>query len=82
MDEPFTLEELQAIIKRLPNKKTPGPSSIPNEIIKLLDLDNVQNIVLKFLHELQQVPQFPTGLNEAQIILIPKIEDRKGDLSH
>ena len=81
INDPFTLEELKTTIKRLPNKKTP-PSTIPNEILKILDLDNVQNVVLKLLNDLKQAPHFPSTLNNANVILIPKIEDWKGDLSN
>ena len=74
----MTLEELKTTIKRLPNKKTQeGPSTILNEILKILDLDNVQDLVLKLLNDLQQAPHFPSTLNNASIILIPKIEDWK-----
>ena len=32
-----TIEELQGILRRLPNNKAPGPDGIPNEVLKALE---------------------------------------------
>ena len=82
LNEPFTITELINAIKSLTNKKSPGPSELPNELIKLLDFENMNNIILKFLNQMHKAPQFSSHLNEANVILIPKKEDWEGDLGN
>ena len=82
LNDPFTITELKNAIKSLPNKKAPGPSELPNELIKLLDFENMNNIMLKFLNQMHKAPQFSSRLNEANVILIPKKEDWEGDLGN
>ncbi len=82
INDQFTITELKSVIKTLKTQKATGPSDITNEMIKLINNQNTESIILKLVNELLTLDEFPSELNAAKIILIPKKEDWNGELGN
>ena len=77
MDDPISLSELRAALRKAKNRKSPGGNGIPIELYKLLDDDNLKHI-LKILNEYASNPDYDIpDWHDVTLKLLPK----KGDLS-
>jgi hypothetical protein len=79
--DPITMEELKKTIEDIPNKKSPGPSKIPNEVWKNAPTSLLQ-ILLNLLNQCLEQADTPQVWKEAIIILIPKKDQWEGDLTN
>jgi hypothetical protein len=77
---PYSLEELEYIVKNLPNNKATGPSEISTEMIKLIKNNIIKKYILDLLNDFLTLNVLPDELNEASVILIPKKDEWIGDL--
>lgn len=66
-----TEEEVAAIIRERPNKKSCGADSIPYSIFKILNTSNISQLTIFFNH-LISISYFPSLWRHAIIIPIPK----------
>jgi len=76
--DPITTEELDKILKQLPNNKSPGPSRIPNELWKKAPLELIA-ILLTLFNQCLEHADMPSSWKEAIIILIPKKNQWEGN---
>lgn len=65
----WTLEQVQAVIKRLKKHKAPGPDGTTTEMYKMLDEDNVKYL-LELSNEFWQQRKLPTELGKAIVASI------------
>ena len=70
----FDLDELNAVIKRLKCNKSPGPDEVTTELVKWLNNDNRQNLLIHF-NDILLHGNYPESLNLSNIASIYK----KGD---
>ncbi|KAF8764959.1 RNA-directed DNA polymerase mobile like protein [Argiope bruennichi] len=73
-DPPFTIHEIDSVIRKLKLKKSPGPDSIPNEVIKKLH-EMHPDLFLKLFNSCLRLKIFPRCWKKARVILIPKNND-------
>ncbi|KAF8773449.1 Retrovirus-related Pol polyprotein type-1 like protein [Argiope bruennichi] len=73
-DPPFTIHEIDSVISKLKLKKSPGPDSIPNEVIKKLH-EMHPDLFLKVFNSCLRLKIFPRCWKKARVILIPKSND-------
>ncbi|KAL4082383.1 hypothetical protein QTP88_030003 [Uroleucon formosanum] len=71
----FTSDELRAAARRLPRGKAPGPSGIPNEILRALVTTQGQ-AVLKTMNDCLSALTFPPRWKRARLVLIRKGADK------
>ncbi|GBO38475.1 hypothetical protein AVEN_114035-1, partial [Araneus ventricosus] len=71
---PFTLHEIDAVVCKLKLKKSPGPDSVPNEVVKKLH-QMYPHLLLKVFNSRLRLKTFPRCWKRARIILIPKSND-------
>lgn len=77
---PVTLEELKTLIKSLPNNKSPGPSGIAYDHIKLAVESNITNMIVEMINLTLTTHLIPEDTKLANIILLPKISNWMGQL--
>ncbi|GBM11439.1 RNA-directed DNA polymerase from mobile element jockey, partial [Araneus ventricosus] len=73
-DPPFTLHEIDAVVCKLILKKSPGPDSVPNEVVKKFH-QMYTHLLLKVFNSCLRLNTFPRCWKRARIILIPKNND-------
>lgn len=73
-DSQFTLEELDAVIRKQPNNKAPGTDNLRAELVKYLDEEN-RKTLLQFYNDILQSGKLEDSLHEASVVSIFK----KGD---
>ena len=73
-DSQFTLEELDAVIRKQPNNKAPGTDNLRAELVKYLDEEN-RKALLQFYNDILQSGKLEDSLHEASVVSIFK----KGD---
>ena len=71
LDRPKTADEIEAIIKKLPTHKTPGPDGFTGEFYKAFE-EELTPILHRVLEKIQTNARLPNSSYEASIILIPK----------
>ena len=69
MNNPITSTD--AVIKNLPNNKSPGPDGFTGEIYQTFR-DELMPILLKFFQKVAEEETLPNSFYEATITLIPK----------
>lgn len=74
----FTSAELVRAVKRLTSGKSPGPSGIPNEIIKASVVRH-QRSVLQVFNDCLSALTFPPQWKRARLVLIRKGPDKPAD---
>jgi len=74
----FTEDELCRAAKRLSSGKSPGPSGIPNEVLKRYVKANTR-AVLKVYNDCLQALTFPPCWKKARLVLIRKGADKPPD---
>ena len=80
MTECLTLRELEEVLKKMKQKKAPGPDGITNEMLKLLG-PGAKRTLLRIYNQSCSTGTVPTIWKEAVIRPIPKKEKYKRDPS-
>jgi hypothetical protein len=71
LNRPITQNTIEAAIKNLQKKKSPGPNRFTAEFYKMFKEEPIPNL-LKLLHEIERDGKLPNSFYEANITVIPK----------
>ena len=71
VNRPITAEEIEAVIKKLPTHKRPGPDGFTGEFYKAFN-EELTPILHRLFEKIQTDGRFPNLFYEASIILTPK----------
>ena len=71
MNIPITADKTEAVIKKLPTNKSPGPDGFTGGFYKAFQ-EELTLILHRLLQKIQEEGRLPNSFYEANIILIPK----------
>jgi hypothetical protein len=71
LNSPIASNENEAVIKRLPTKKSPGPEEFMAELYQIFKEEQIP-ILLKLFWEVEREGTLPNSFYEASVLLIPK----------
>ena len=71
LNRPITAEEIEAVIKKLPTHKSPGPDCFTGKFYKAFKEERTP-ILHRLIKKIQNVGRLPNSFYEANIILITK----------
>ena len=71
MNDPIRSTEIEAVIKNIPQNKSPGPDSFTGDFYQAFR-EEVMPILLKFFPKISEERRIPNSFCEATIILILK----------
>jgi hypothetical protein len=71
LNRSITQNEIEASIKSLPKKKSPGPDGLSAELYQTFKEELIPTL-LKLFHETEREGKLPNTFYEASITLIPK----------
>ena len=71
MNRPITSNEIETVIKNLPQNKSPGPDGFTSEFYQTCR-EEVTPIFLKLFQKVSEEGTLPNSLHEGTITMIPK----------
>ena len=71
LNRPITADEIEAVTKKLPTTKSPGPDSFTGDFYKAFK-EELTPILHRLFEKIQTDGRLPNSFYEAIIILIPK----------
>ena len=71
LNRPITGDKIEAVIKKLPTHKSPGPHSFTGEFYKAFK-EELSPLLHRLFEKIQTDGRLPNSFYEASIILIPK----------
>jgi ribonuclease HI len=78
---PIKLEELSNCIKNLPNNKSPGPSGLSYDMLKIITDNEILEGILIILNQMLNQQKVPSNEELSKIILLPKSDNWQGEIS-
>jgi len=76
LESPFTRDEIEALIKGLPNNKSPGPDGFNNEFFKA-SWNTIKEDVFYLCDQFHSNNCCLQSINSSTITLVPKVADAK-----
>ena len=70
LNRPITADKIEAVIKKLPTHKIPGPDGFTGEFYKVFK-EELTPILHRLFEKIQTDGRHPNSFHEAHIILIP-----------
>ena len=70
-NRPITADKIEAVIKKLPTNKSPGPECFTGELYRAFK-EEITPILHRLFEKIQTDGRLPNSFYEASIILIPK----------